>query len=459
MTKRNGLHYPVANYFGITLGPSPIMPHIAYSVMAEDMTKLVVCNDDHFCQQVSATSENVRNSCFAASEIHDDMDDTGSLTHSHVYFLLYVCPGSMYGKWLSYSMENEPYKKALRLKLFDDKADASPWRLYKDVEGHKLQCFLDGPGKDHWVGVDKKTGTSVLVPHADSAGHSAFVFAMVADASISSRLSYAVFHEASKGFLTCLDQHNGVCKVAKKQEAVDNSCWSIQRKDETGTASNDLFSIKYVCSNSTHKGSYLSAVTDPETKVVHVGLLDGASSVDSWKIQKSSKGAGFTITLMTGKYKGYRLGPGKGAYAKQKEFFFIRRVSVSEEEVEQKQIAIEIAEPKSEEQKEMIKSEMPKPEKDSNKYSTKAAKFLGCYVDKWSRDLPAGPRTWGYNVATCRKACMDSFIYFGLQGGSWCSCGNKFGKYGKAGAEGLCLNEQGQMHGGNWANAIYEVIQ
>ncbi len=39
---------------------------------------------------------------------------------------------------------------------------------------------------------------------------------------------------------------------------------------------------------------------------------------------------------------------------------------------------------------------------------------MGCYKDRYTRDLENGPRKWGYTVETCGKAC-SAFLYFGLQ--------------------------------------------
>uniref|UniRef100_A0A7S3YUL5 WSC domain-containing protein n=1 Tax=Lotharella globosa TaxID=91324 RepID=A0A7S3YUL5_9EUKA len=444
LTRKHGLHYPVANYLGIGLGPSPLIPGIAYSIMSDNRNKLLVCNKDSFCSQVAATRENVALSCFTASEILDGMDDKGGLTHSRVFFLAYVCPGSNYGKWVSYSMEDEPYKKALRLKLYDKKEDASPWRLYKDKEGHKLQCFLDGPGKDHWIGAHPSSGQSILVPHADSSGHSAFVFAMVADQTPSVRLTYAMFHEAAKGFLTC-DDITHVCKVVKKQSSVGNSCWKLDRQSEAGSNTNDEYIIQYNCQGPS-LGWYLSTLKEPTRGDVHVGL--SKDTKDKWRIHNENS-TGTHITLITGDYKGYRLGPGGADMMHKKEFYFVRRTILDRLEEE---------EDDAPEENKKEPSKIEEARASVSKYSTDDYKFIGCYHDKWVRDLPKGPRKWGYTHSTCMNAC-SGFLYFGLQGGSWCSCGNSYGKHGKA-LDDDCLKMKGdkeEMTGGEFRNAIFEI--
>ncbi|GAB5364706.1 hypothetical protein AAMO2058_000992800 [Amorphochlora amoebiformis] len=364
LTKRHGLHYPVVNYLGIGIGASPIIPGLSYTILADMRKTLLVCGDDGFCSQVPATSQNVRKSCFAASEINDNMDDKGGLTTSHIFYIAYVCPGKNYGKWLSYHMSNNPYKKALRLKLFNKKFDASPWRLYKDAEGHKLQCFQDGPGMDHWIGVHSETGAGILVDHSDTVGpstrHSAFVFAMIADSHPSSRLSYSLFNEAMKGFLTC--NSAGICRVSRKQDSVGSSCWVVQRATGKG-AQHDHYQIRYDCPGSGE--NYLSTVT--QDGKIHVGLSQDTET--RWKILPSNN-TGSQITLLTGPYKGYTLGPESSKGRSKKDFFFVRRIDLNstkdeeegKEELEEKPMGVDAS--------------------ISKKYSKAGKKFVGCFKDK-----------------------------------------------------------------------------
>jgi len=50
---------------------------------------------------------------------------------------------------------------------------------------------------------------------------------------------------------------------------------------------------------------------------------------------------------------------------------------------------------------------------------------IGCFVDDYYRDLEDGPVEYGYNADTCLEAC-SSFLYFALQDGGQCSCGNEY---------------------------------
>eukprot|EP00471_Norrisiella_sphaerica_P001674 CAMPEP_0184486184 /NCGR_PEP_ID=MMETSP0113_2-20130426/7724_1 /TAXON_ID=91329 /ORGANISM="Norrisiella sphaerica, Strain BC52" /LENGTH=506 /DNA_ID=CAMNT_0026867943 /DNA_START=66 /DNA_END=1586 /DNA_ORIENTATION=+ len=442
LTKRHGLHLPVANYLGMGLGEDPIIPGLAYSILSNERSSLLICENDGYCKEVPMSPDMVRKSCFAAAEVHDDMDDRGSLTHSRIFYIAYACPGPNYLKWLTYTMEDKPYKKALRVKLVEKKADASPWRLYKDSEGEKLQCFLDGPGRDHWMGIYKETGDSVLVLHADSIDskirHSSFTFAMVADSVPSVLQDYAVFHEGVKGFLTC--GSNQICRVTKSLRTSTSSCFKLHRHDDSGQE--NQYRLEYRCPGPSF-GSYLSTVIDETTGNTHVGLTPTNDHI--WKVEQKD-GHGSHISLTTGAFQGYILGPSIGEI--KKEFYFIRRANVT--------VRIE-AQEKEEQAKDKEKFTEANPVADSAKYSTKDFKFIGCYVDKWDRDLPKGPRKWGFNKETCMAACKD-FLHFAMQGGSWCSCGNTYGKHGKA-PELECNDEQDSMQGGNFRNAVYEILK
>jgi len=50
---------------------------------------------------------------------------------------------------------------------------------------------------------------------------------------------------------------------------------------------------------------------------------------------------------------------------------------------------------------------------------------LGCFVDDIYKDLEDGPQEYGYNVDTCQAACSQ-YLYFALQNGGLCSCGNGY---------------------------------
>jgi len=50
---------------------------------------------------------------------------------------------------------------------------------------------------------------------------------------------------------------------------------------------------------------------------------------------------------------------------------------------------------------------------------------LGCFVDDIYKDLEDGPQEYGYNVDTCQAVCSQ-YLYFALQNGGLCSCGNGY---------------------------------
>uniref|UniRef100_A0A1I8J083 WSC domain-containing protein n=1 Tax=Macrostomum lignano TaxID=282301 RepID=A0A1I8J083_9PLAT len=85
---------------------------------------------------------------------------------------------------------------------------------------------------------------------------------------------------------------------------------------------------------------------------------------------------------------------------------------------------------------------------------------LGCYVDKAKRDLPhlyaAGHKT---NKAFCWRYCKGKgYKYFGLQFGNHCTCGNTYGRYGKAKASScsaVCKGDRRRKCGGTWRNEIF----
>ena len=68
---------------------------------------------------------------------------------------------------------------------------------------------------------------------------------------------------------------------------------------------------------------------------------------------------------------------------------------------------------------------------ENSQYVAPPEEYLGCYLDRSSRDLLYGPKKHGYDVASCQAACKR-FKYIGLQhyqGGktkSWCSCDSSY---------------------------------
>lgn len=462
LSRRRGLHHRVATFLGARAPPSPVLVGATYSLMTRGRKHALICAEEgtSLCHEARVDSRTIQNSCFAAQEIHDDMDDRGRRSHSHIVFLQYTCPGDRFGYYLSYVMANEPFPKALRVSLVREKREASPWRLYKDAEGVKLQCFGSGPGKDHWVGYDLRTSASVLVEHPDSSGqqrHSAFSLALVADERPSPHYDYALFQSSTKGFLSCNESR--VCSVFKRQSALSRSCWRLHPKD-------DGYVIKSTCRGSPLAGLSLGTVSLGSH--VHVGLTEQPSV---WSLGSSNASSGHVITLTTGDYAGYKLGASSKAG-----FFFIRR---AEEPGDAKSDysggsgRAAAARRKSggaasggsgggagaggggaaSSGSVAAQDDDAPPAAELAKYSTKKVKFLGCFQDKWDRDLKVGPRRWGFTPEKCAEAC-PSFLYVGVQGGSWCSCGNMYGKHGRIDLE-LCEKE-GKMVGGQFANAIYQ---
>lgn len=100
-------------------------------------------------------------------------------------------------------------------------------------------------------------------------------------------------------------------------------------------------------------------------------------------------------------------------------------------------------------------------------YEVPGAQFVGNYGDNPNRAMPlqnGGSRTYTYD--TCKQAAKNGgFSLFGLQwysggnnGYAQCSLSNDFSqatKYGQSGSK--SINGQGQVMGGGWANAIYQV--
>ena len=90
--------------------------------------------------------------------------------------------------------------------------------------------------------------------------------------------------------------------------------------------------------------------------------------------------------------------------------------------------------------------------------------YLGCYNDQlghFRRDLGgrAEYRTYKGSVKLCREFC-SGYIYFGLQDGLECYCGNEFGRYGNAPdneCNKTCYKDKNAICGGSLKNSIYRV--
>ncbi len=100
-----------------------------------------------------------------------------------------------------------------------------------------------------------------------------------------------------------------------------------------------------------------------------------------------------------------------------------------------------------------------------------AAREVGCYPDNPRAD-PAGTKgrdldgaafnNPAMTVTQCQRLCTDQgFTYAGLQDGSWCFCGNSYGRYktGTATCTTKCAGDEKQTCGGKWANSIWELVE
>ncbi len=97
--------------------------------------------------------------------------------------------------------------------------------------------------------------------------------------------------------------------------------------------------------------------------------------------------------------------------------------------------------------------------------------YLGCFLDN---NAPGKPRDlsgfeWSNGQMTnqqCVSSCRErGFAYAGTQYGSYCFCGNSYGRYGSlSGGEGRkcdmrCGGDGNQICGGSWANSVYSTGQ
>ncbi len=86
--------------------------------------------------------------------------------------------------------------------------------------------------------------------------------------------------------------------------------------------------------------------------------------------------------------------------------------------------------------------------------------YIGCYIDKPQRDIntqytSTGSMTIEACAVTCRR---QGYKFAGLQYGSQCFCGNRYGRYGKSSACNMpCAGNKSQTCGGTWANSVYAV--
>lgn len=93
-----------------------------------------------------------------------------------------------------------------------------------------------------------------------------------------------------------------------------------------------------------------------------------------------------------------------------------------------------------------------------------ATAYKGCYRDQGELTGTRGRDLSGFvtasdtmTVSACVALCREKqFAYAGLQFGSWCFCGNDYGKSGPADNCTMpCSGQGGETCGGEWANAVY----
>jgi len=86
-----------------------------------------------------------------------------------------------------------------------------------------------------------------------------------------------------------------------------------------------------------------------------------------------------------------------------------------------------------------------------------APTYIGCYqdADPPSRDLPFSPFDNGATIQNCATACA-TYLYFGLQFGGSCWCGNSYGSHGVSTACTMpCDANNAQICGNAYANSVY----
>lgn len=96
---------------------------------------------------------------------------------------------------------------------------------------------------------------------------------------------------------------------------------------------------------------------------------------------------------------------------------------------------------------------------------------IGCFPDNANAD-PVGTRGHDLDgavfkdsamtVSKCLQLCsIQGFKYAGLQNGSWCFCGNRYGQYkaGSASCTTKCAGNQKSICGGKMANSVWQLLQ
>ena len=89
----------------------------------------------------------------------------------------------------------------------------------------------------------------------------------------------------------------------------------------------------------------------------------------------------------------------------------------------------------------------------------RGAQWVGCFVDRDRRDLPAAFIDGNMSVGRCVAHCArEGFTYAGVQDGNQCFCGNSYGAYGASrSCNTPCSANSSERCGGVWANGVYRV--
>jgi len=94
------------------------------------------------------------------------------------------------------------------------------------------------------------------------------------------------------------------------------------------------------------------------------------------------------------------------------------------------------------------------------------SRYLGCYRDQGEPTGTNGRDLNGFVVndgnmstAFCTSTCQGKgFRYAATQYGSWCFCGNSYGRSGQADNCNMkCAGNPAETCGGSWANSVYQL--
>ena len=87
--------------------------------------------------------------------------------------------------------------------------------------------------------------------------------------------------------------------------------------------------------------------------------------------------------------------------------------------------------------------------------------YIGCFADyNHDRDLPDENNKTLNSIQSCRDFCSQTgYQYFGLQAGTWCNCGNSYGKHGTANnCTYTCpVGVPTDKCGGFYSNSVYSI--